>query len=129
MTASPTNPMAVTTAWEAWTALWNGELQLAADLVTEDCTVRFGAAVPGGDGLRGPAELARFIADFRALRPGLRYRLDGPAITDGTEAAIRWSARSGTGTPKSGIDVLRLTPDGRIAEVWSVTGERTFPTG
>jgi SnoaL-like domain len=113
---------------QSWTDLWNGDLDVAAAIVTDDFRIHFGTAtdptVPGDD-VRGPAQLAAFIGAFREQRPGLRYQLDAPPLADATGFAIRWSAQR-TGVDVSGIDVVRVS-EGRIAEVWSLTGGRRFP--
>jgi SnoaL-like domain len=113
---------------QSWTDLWNGDLDLAGALVTGDFRVHFGSGtdpVSPGDAVRGPAQLAAYIGEFREQRPGLRYQLDAPAIADESGFAIRWSAQR-TGVDVSGIDVVRVS-EGRIAEVWSLTAGRRFP--
>jgi SnoaL-like domain len=111
---------------QSWTDLWNGDLDLAAALVTDDFRVHFGtSADPSpGDAIRGPEQLAAYIGGFRAQRPGLRYQLDAPPIADATGFAIRWSAQR-PGVDVSGIDMVRVSA-GRIAEVWSLSGGRRF---
>jgi hypothetical protein len=124
--------------WQRWTALWNGDLALADQLLSPGFRIHFGNAVSvDTDTLRGPADLVAFIAQHRAQLPGVRYEPDGPPIVafevvTGVPAgrfAARWTVRrtDGTGRPvrKSGIDMLAVT-DGRITGVWSVTGDRLF---
>ncbi|MFE9480070.1 nuclear transport factor 2 family protein [Streptomyces spororaveus] len=121
------------TLFEQWTALWNGETDLATRIVTPDFRISLANAVESAatDDLRGPRDLARFVADHRASIPGLHYRLDGEPVVDEATGRItcRWTVTfpdaSGTPVAKSGIDVLAVT-DGRIREVWSVTGLRVF---
>jgi hypothetical protein len=119
-----------------WTALWNGELALAGKIVAPRFRIRFGglAAAGPGDAVTDPAALAGFIAAFRAERPGLRYALDGrpaqaadPDRGTGTVLTLRWYAQRPDAPSRSGIDWLRVH-SGQITDVWSVTGERRFPT-
>ncbi|MEV7618176.1 nuclear transport factor 2 family protein [Streptomyces sp. NPDC089799] len=95
--------------------------------------LRFGNTVPGTgpDAALGRPDLSAFIAAHRQERPGLTYAVDGPSVVDGAraEVAARWTATytDGAGNPvtKSGIDLLAIA-DGRIAAVWSLTGDRRF---
>jgi hypothetical protein len=125
--------------WDRWTALWNGDLSIAGQLLSPGFQIHFGNTIDSADtdSFRGPQDLAGFIAAHRAALPGLRYQGDGVPIValdvvDGLPTgrlAARWSlARpDGTGgtTRKSGIDVLAIA-DGRITGVWSITGDRLF---
>lgn len=125
--------------WQRWTALWNGDLALADELLSPGFRIHFGNAVVSvdTDALRGPGDLVAFIAEHRAQLPGVRYEPDGPPIVafevgDGVPTgrlAARWTVRRTDGTGrlvrKSGIDVLAVTA-GRITGVWSVTGDRLF---
>ncbi|MEW2417012.1 nuclear transport factor 2 family protein [Streptomyces sp. NPDC046866] len=118
---------------DGWTRLWNGELSLADSLIAPDFRLRFANSVPGTgpDATLDRPDLTAFIAAHRREREGLTYAVDGPPVVDSarTEVAARWTATytDGSGRPvaKSGIDLLAIT-DGRIAAVWSLTGDRLF---
>lgn len=122
--------------FEQWTEMWNGDLALAERIVTPGFRISFANAVESAatDDLRGQGDLARFVAAHRESIPGLRYRLSGTPVVDapGGQVASRWTATfpdaSGNTVSKSGIDILTVT-DGRITEVWSVTGHRAFASG
>lgn len=112
---------------DAWTAFWNGDLQRAEALLTSDCRIHFAGgdeSAVAGDAVRGPAQMAAYVEDFRGQRPGLRFSLDAPPIAGASGFAIRWSAQQ-PGVDVSGIDLVHVAGD-RISEVWSVTGERRF---
>jgi hypothetical protein len=125
--------------WDRWTALWNGDLSLAGQLLSPGFQIHFGNTIGSTDtdSFRGPGDLAGFIAAHRAHLPGVRYEPDGPPIValdivDGVPTgrlAARWSVQRTDGTGrlirKSGIDVLAVA-GGRITGVWSVTGDRLF---
>ena len=125
--------------WQRWTALWNGDLAVAGQLLSPGFRIHFGNAVVSvdTDTLHGPGDLVAFVAEHRAQLPGVRYEPDGPPVVafdivagvPTGRLAARWTVRrtDGTGRPvhKSGIDVLAVT-DGRITGVWSVTGDRLF---
>ncbi|KAA0024933.1 ester cyclase [Antrihabitans cavernicola] len=116
---------------QKWTDLWNGELDLSARILTDDFVIRFGSAasVPA-DALRGGAQFAEFVDNFRATRPGLTFTVDGaPAGTLDSSGngrfAICWFVDLPEQPRRSGIDLFDAV-DGRIVRVWSVTAEREF---
>ncbi|MET9958313.1 nuclear transport factor 2 family protein [Streptomyces sp. NPDC006326] len=116
-----------------WTALWNGEPVRAEQITAPGFRLRFANAVEGtGPGATlGRGELAAFIAAHRQELTALTYAVDGAPVVDGPggRLAARWTAcyTDGSGAPvtKSGIDMFSVA-DGRIAAVWSLTGERRF---
>lgn len=119
--------------FDQWTAMWNGETALAERIVAPGFRISFAnnADSAASDDLRGPDELARFVAAHRESLPGVRYHVSGTPAVDaaGGQIAGRWTVTypddSGNTVSKSGIDVLAVA-DGRITEVWSVTGHRVF---
>jgi hypothetical protein len=98
--------------WQRWTALWNGDLALADELLSPGFRIHFGNAVVSvdTDALRGPGDLVAFIAEHRAQLPGVRYEPDGPPIVafevgDGVPTgrlAARWTVRRTDGTGRAG---------------------------
>ncbi|HEY3504878.1 MAG TPA: hypothetical protein VGN37_19100 [Actinocatenispora sp.] len=126
--------------WDAWTDLWNGELGLGPQILTDDFRVGFGsatAAADGADDLVGGAATAGYIGAFRERYASLRYRTDvGPVVdADGTRPghlACRWVAdvvdRDGTTRQVAGHDILRVRGD-LIDHAWSVTGARNLLDG
>ena len=107
-----------------WTALWNGELELAETLLAADFRIHFGdnAAGAAGDAVRNPADMAAYVRNVHTQRPGIMFDMDMPVVADNDRFAMRWSARGVDGYI-SGIDVAHVS-DGQIAEVWSVAGSR-----
>jgi hypothetical protein len=117
---------------EAWTAMWNGEYDLAGDIVAGDFRIWFGAAgAARADDARGPDGIAGFVRRHREGRDGLRYALHRVLVIDVARqrAACTWSVtepRADGGVAElGGIDVFRLR-DGRLSRAWSLTGERPF---
>lgn len=126
------------TLFDRWTAMWNGELSLATEIMAPTFRLRY--AQPGTqsfDECRTPAQIAQLIAGWRQARPGLVFRADGEAavdlrVIDGLPCGLvarpylaTLSKERGEAVRKSGTDMLRIQ-GGRIAEVWSVSAERTF---
>jgi hypothetical protein len=127
--------------WDQWTALWNGELSIGERILTADFRIHFGNdSSADTDSFRGPDDLTAFIGKFREQYQHLRYRTDvgpivGVPLSAGTPAdhvVCRWAAdltrEDGTSASKAGIDILRIAED-RIAEVWSITGNRDLAAG
>ncbi|GAA1668945.1 hypothetical protein GCM10009765_18030 [Fodinicola feengrottensis] len=117
--------------WTDWTALWNGDLDIAEKLVTADFQVHFGRDIPTADELRGPYELAKFIGDFRARYENLTYRTVVGPIVDAAGGYVtgHWVAdflKDNAAERKPGIDILRIDGD-RVAQAWSITGTRSLP--
>ncbi|MCX5612579.1 ester cyclase [Streptomyces sp. NBC_00047] len=118
---------------EGWTALWNGELALAEQIIAPGFQLRFANAVEGTgtDSTLERSTLLTFITAHRQALTGLTYDLDGPPVIDGAhgQLASRWTVTyvDGSGAPvtKSGIDMFSIA-DGRISGVWSLTGNRRF---
>ncbi|MBF6327957.1 nuclear transport factor 2 family protein [Nocardia transvalensis] len=116
--------------FDRWTALWNGDLALAEQIIAPEVTLRY--AQPGADAfdaIRDPQGLAARIEQFRAERPGLRYEAQGVPVVrvDGERSGIvarPYGVRRSTPDGEvsiSGTDILRFV-DGKIVEVWSVSG-------
>ncbi|MBF6176340.1 nuclear transport factor 2 family protein [Nocardia blacklockiae] len=116
--------------FDRWTELWNGDLDVAERILAPEFTLRY--AQPGAevfDSIRDPQALAQRIAAFRAERPGLKYETQGEPIIEmhgpRTGSVARpYGARRPTPDGEmdvSGTDILRFV-DGRIVEVWSVSG-------
>lgn len=113
---------------DAWIRLWNGELDLAADLLDPGFRIHLGAPKDPEttDAARGPAGMVGIIARYRDLNGDVRFRVDGPPAGERGRTAFLWSAATPDGRRVSGIDLAELA-GGRIHEVWSVTGARLLP--
>ncbi|WP_395297851.1 hypothetical protein ACF9IK_33660 [Kitasatospora hibisci] len=128
-------------AYERWTAMWNGETGLAAEIMAPEFTLRYAqAGTEAFDEARVPQQLAALIAGWHGRRPGLRFRSEGVAVVDlalvdGLPSGLvarpylaEFTDESGGTVARSGTDTLRITA-GRISEVWSVSSGaagRTF---
>jgi steroid delta-isomerase-like uncharacterized protein len=107
-----------------------GRIDLAEELLTEDCIDHGGEVGPGpGQPARGREAIAGVVQWLRGAFPDLSYKVDD-AFGNGDRVAIRCTV-SGThegeflGRPASGrrfavqqIHVFRME-DGRIAEHWA----------
>lgn len=107
-----------------WRSAWNGTTGGLADIVTADAAIWLGA---DGADLRGPAELTAHIARVRAARPAIGCTPHRAAAVDVERqtVALTWTAAGAGHDGVGGIDVLVLR-DGRIAQVWSIVGDRPF---
>ncbi|MBV7703030.1 ester cyclase [Nocardia nova] len=116
--------------FDRWTAMWNGELELANRIMAPHFTLRY--AQPGAeayDSIHDPETFARQIAAFRAAAPGQRFETQGEAVVEIDDRRTGIVARPyGSRRPVadgeiavSGTDILRVE-EGLIVEVWSVSG-------
>jgi hypothetical protein len=124
--------------FDRWTAMWNGELALAARIMAPAFRLRYAqAGSEAFDECTTPDAIAKLIGGFRDARPGLMFSAEGEAVVDlahGDGGVLGLVARpylatmpapNGERTAKSGTDILRVA-GGRITEVWSVSASRTF---
>ena len=124
--------------FDRWTAMWNGELHLAQEIMAPAFRLRY--AQPGTeafDDCTTPEGIASLISRWREARPGMVFSAEGEAAVDlaSIEGSVRGlvarpylaavHAANGQRIAKSGTDIPRVA-DGRISEVWSVSASRTF---
>jgi SnoaL-like protein len=104
----------------AWCRMWNDEPALAHVLAGEGFRMWFGGSA-AGDGVRGPAELETFVAEYRRAH-GIRFvpRVD---FCGSGRAGFTWDAHFPDGSVLGGSDVFALRA-GRVVENWSIVGER-----
>jgi predicted ester cyclase len=111
--------------------LWNGDLAVAGQLVTDDFVVhqaRVDAA--SSEEVRGPEAVARMVREGHAPFDGLAFEIEVGPVVEGDLVAARWVGRgryrgglpgatapAGTPVVFGGIDLLRAR-DGRFAEYW-----------
>lgn len=109
---------------EDWTALWNGRFDLAEKLLAPDFSIHFGrlSDAVAGKTVTGPAAMVDYIRSIYTKYPDVRFTMELPVVADTDQFALRW-ASTRADRDVTGIDVGRLADD-RIAEVWSVVGER-----
>ncbi len=115
-----------------WKDLWNGRLDLAAQIIAEDFVAH---AAPftgtGPDTLHGRDALTAWIAGTQAVLAPLRFTVQVGPIAGGDYFAVRWEAQGtyGGGFPGAapeavgrkivftGTDILRVAR-GLLAEYW-----------
>jgi predicted ester cyclase len=111
--------------------LWNGDLGLAGELVTDDFLIHQARADgAASEDLRGPEALAGMVRDGHAPFEGLRFEIEVGPVVEGDLVAARWTGRgryrgglpgatAAPGTPVAfgGTDLLRAR-GGRFAEYW-----------
>jgi predicted ester cyclase len=111
--------------------LWNGDLALAGELVTDDFVVhqaRVDAA--SSEAVRGPEAVTRMVREGHAPFEGLTFTIEVGPLVEGDLVAARWVGRgryrgglpgaaapAGTPVVFGGIDLLRAR-EGRFAEYW-----------
>ncbi|MFJ7588017.1 nuclear transport factor 2 family protein [Streptomyces sp. NPDC097617] len=118
---------------EGWTALWNGDVALAGQILAPGFRLHFADDFDGtGSGYTfGQDELAAFISANSHALTGLTFAAEAAPLVDTErgEMACRWSeshaGEDGDVVVKSGIDMFAVA-DGRISAVWSLTGNRRF---
>ncbi|WP_230210121.1 nuclear transport factor 2 family protein [Streptomyces kaniharaensis] len=122
-----------TEVYDRWTAMWNGELALAEEIMAPDFTLRYAqAGTEAFDEVRTPGRLAEVIAQWHAGRTELRFEAEGVPVVDLEPVGGSWSGlvarpyratfadAEGAPVVRSGTDTLRIV-DGLITEVWSVS--------
>jgi predicted ester cyclase len=111
--------------------LWNGDLALAAELVTDDFVIHQARADgAGSEEPRGPEALVQMVRDGHAPFDGLTFEIEVGPVVEGDLVAARWTGRgryrggmpgatapAGTPVGFGGIDLLRAR-GGRFAEYW-----------
>lgn len=113
-----------------WLDLWNGDLGLADQIVSEAFLVH-AALMSGADEMRGREALKRWVGGTRAFLPDLTFTVQVGPITNEEHLVVRWQARGAYGggfpgaSPKAigkeigftGTDILRVE-SGLLAEYW-----------
>jgi predicted ester cyclase len=114
-----------------WVALWNGELEIADEIISQDNRVH-AAMFDGGDGSAagGVAGMKGLVTQMRSLMSDLVFAVDVGPLVDGDHVVLRWVATGhygggvpGAGAPVGtavtfhGTDILRLADD-HVVEYW-----------
>ena len=114
-----------------WVQLWNGDYQLAKQIIAPDVRVH-AALMDGGDGsaFHGPAGMLDFIKQIRGAFPDLHFAVDVGPMIDGDHVVVRWIATGtygggfpgatapvGTKVKFTGTDTLAAR-HGQIHEYW-----------
>lgn len=111
--------------------LWNGDLAVAGELVTDDFVVHQArAGDAGSEEVRGPEAVVRMVRQGHAPFDDLTFQIEVGPVVEANMVAARWVGRgryregipgatAPVGTPVAfgGIDLLRAR-DGRFAEYW-----------
>jgi ketosteroid isomerase-like protein len=111
--------------------LWNGDLAVATELVTDDFVIHQARADgAGSEERRGPEAVVQLVRDGHAPFDGLTFEIEVGPVVEGDLVAARWAGRgryrggmpgatAAAGTPVAfgGIDLLRARGD-RFAEYW-----------
>jgi predicted ester cyclase len=111
--------------------LWNGDLALAGELVTDDFLVHQARADgAGSEAVRGPEAVTRMVREGHAPFEELTFEVEVGPVVEGNLVAARWLGRgryrgglpgatapAGTPVAFGGIDLLRAR-EGRFAEYW-----------
>ncbi|WP_198347805.1 nuclear transport factor 2 family protein [Nocardia terrae] len=117
--------------FDKWTAMWNRDYDLAEKILAPEFVLRY--AQPGAsayDAIRDPKSFVAQIQSFHDEVPGLSFAPDAVPVVEMDETGTgivarpyraRITAPDGAITDISGTDILRAE-NGRIVEVWSVSG-------
>ena len=114
-----------------WVSMWNGDLDIAGDIIAEDNRVH-AAMFDGGDGsaVGGVSWMKDLVAQMRALMSDLTFSVEVGPIVDTDHIVVRWvdAGHYGGGIPGAGApvgsevtfhgtDILRIAND-QVAEYW-----------
>jgi hypothetical protein len=131
--SAPLTRQSAAELWQRWLVMWNGQPQVAHDIIADEYVVHLPTAAATIDpaDIRDAAGMASWVAGFRDKFDGLRYHTDVGPLVDGDKLICRWYATAtfqgrtgwpgdGPGRPASmvGVDILRVR-GGRIAECWT----------
>lgn len=119
------------THYDRWLEMWNGQFDLAGQIIAPDCLVHQAPFGPGEPPrFRGPEGLVRMIRMGREPFEDLVFTCDVGPIVEAQQLASRWTGRgtykggfpgttapAGTPITFSGIDIWRME-DGKVAEYW-----------
>jgi predicted ester cyclase len=108
-----------------WIEMWNGQTDLADELVAPGCPIH----QPPNE-FRGPAGVRQMFEMGRAPFREITFRVEVEPIIEGDRLAARWACEAvyengipgatvppGTPITFGGIDIWRVE-DGKIAEYW-----------
>jgi hypothetical protein len=117
-----------------WTAMWNGEVELANAIIAEGFHAHLTSKkLVDPKEMRDPSPVMDWVRRVRASFESIHYETNLAVIVDGDLIAARWFATGvhagRTGRPNdvagrpfrlAGTDVLRIE-GGRIREWWTLT--------
>ncbi len=116
--------------WDRWIELWNGNLDLAEQIIHPDFEVHRIPMPHIPEGLPGRDALVEWVKQTRSILEGLRFTVEVGPVVDGEMVAGRWFAEGSyqggipgatapAGTPVGfhGNDIWRAQ-DGLIREYW-----------
>jgi hypothetical protein len=127
----------VDTSWAAagaalavWLEMWNTGGETARRICNEDFRIHFLISETDGpnpgDDVLGAESFAQFLDRYREQHPDVVFTEVARAI-DGAHGRMLWNVQVGE-FAAGGIDVFDFTEEGKVREVWSVTGTRTHLT-
>ena len=114
-----------------WLTLWNGDLEIADEVIAENNRVH-AAMFDGGDGsaVGGVSGMKALVTQMRSLMSDLTFSVEVGPVVDTDYVVVRWVANGhyGGGVPGAaaavgtevtfhGTDILRID-DNRVAEYW-----------
>jgi predicted ester cyclase len=114
-----------------WVALWNGDVAIAEEIISENNRVH-AAMFDGGDGssVGGVSGMKNLVLQMRSLMSDLAFAVEVGPLVDGDHVVVRWVATGhygggvpGAGTPVGtevtfhGADILRIAND-QVVEYW-----------
>jgi predicted ester cyclase len=86
--------------WERWIELWNGDLDLAQEIIDPDFDLHRIPPPRVLEGVAGRERLVEWIRQTRSFFPDLRFTVKVGPIVEGDHVAGRWVAE---GTYQGGI--------------------------
>jgi hypothetical protein len=123
---TPAGKTAAEHALSVWMQMWNESGQIAREVCAPEFRIHFGATEPDGstpgDDIRTADEFADFVDWFREQHAHPVFTGRHHAL-DGRHGRMVWDVDVAD-IHAGGIDIFDFDVDGRISEVWSVTGKR-----
>ena len=117
--------------WQRWSALWNGNLALADEIIAPNFVAHFAAAGPSPSEVQGSEGLKQWIGGTLAAFTNASFTTSVGPLADEDLVAGRWIFRAtyqggmpgaspaavGKGVEYAGMDIFRVK-DGKIIEYW-----------
>lgn len=117
--------------WQRWSALWNGNLALADEIIAPDFVAHFAAAGGSPSEVQGPEGLKQWIGGILAAFSNAGFTTSVGPLADEDLVAGRWIFRAtyqggmpgaspaaiGNDVEYVGMDIFRVK-DEKIVEYW-----------
>ena len=112
-----------TVLYERWGAMWNGNLDVADEIISENFVAHLTAdAMPPPQEIKNPATVKLWVGKIRSSASSLKYEIIQGPIVQNDIMAVYWQAIAERGdvvVKKVGVDFLRFSGK-KITECWTM---------